>query len=238
MLFLSVLKFMWFLMASSFLEGEGADGSGSDDGDGNDDSSDDSDDDSSDDDDGDDNDDGSDDIKDPKSKLNAEQAKNDRLTKRLKQEEKARKDMETRLKELEDAGKSDEEKRSARLEELEANDKEKDSRIMQLTAVNALLVHPAITQLPAPRRRLAIKMLESDVEFTDDGNNIDELIEALKTEDPGLLEIKSSDDSDDDDGKDGAKSRPSGKPVGGKKRKDKSSIDEAALIKRFPAINR
>jgi hypothetical protein len=236
MLFLSVLKFMWFLMTSFFLEGagndDGDDGADGDNDDGNDDGDD------GDDDEGDDDDDDAGDIKDPKAKLSAEQQKNDRLTKRLKAEEKARKDMEARLKELEDAGKSDEEKRTARLAELEEHDKEKDSRIMQLTAVNALLTHPAITQLPAPRRRLAIKMLEGDVEFTDDGNNIDELIEALKEEDPGLLEIKSSDDSDDDDGKDGANRRPSGKPVGGKKRKDKNSIDEAALRRRFPAINR
>lgn len=227
-MFLAILQLMWFWLTSLLAQTPPGDGD-DDDSDDNDDG-DDADDDDSDDDD----DDEDENIRDPKAKLAAEKQKNERITKKLKAEEKARKDLEGRLKQLEDAGKSEDEKTRTRLQELEESDKEKNAHIARLTATNALLANSEIAALPPDRRRLVIRMLQDEVEIDDDGaDNVDELLGGAKERDPILFVLK---DDDDEDDADDSKRRPSGKPVGSKKRKDRNGVDEAALKRRLPAI--
>lgn len=235
MLFLQIMKFMWFLLASLLLEEDG-DGEGEGESDGDDDDNDDDDGDDTDDADDDDTDDTN--LDDPKAKIAALEQKSDRHVKKRKEAEQALKKAQDRLKELENAGKPEDEKQAERLAELERSTEDQNRQIASLSAVNALLVHPDIAKLPPDRRRLAIKMLEEKVEFDEDGNNVDEIVGELKSNDPIIFSLKDDSSDDGDDTQNGSKSRPSGKPVGGKKRKDKNSLDDAALKKRFPAISR
>jgi predicted RNase H-like nuclease (RuvC/YqgF family) len=174
-------------------------------------------------------------VKDPKAKLKAESEKNARLTKKLRQAERNQKKLNDRLTELENASKTDEQKKSEETEQTKEELKTIRAEYSRVMAERMLLDNDEIVKLPRRRRKMAIKMLIDDVEIDDDGDdNIEELVKALQDEEPDLFLVSSNGDGSEEEETEGPKA--SGRKVGGTKKKDKNSIDEAQLRNRFKVL--
>jgi len=219
--------------------GAAPDGDDGDDGDdGNDNDSDD------DDEDDDDADDGADDIKDPKAKIHSLTEANARLARKLEKKDGTISDMEKRLKQIEDKDKDEVTKKGEELESTQKELTDLQAQYRELEIENVLLSDDNIVHLSARRRKMIIREVLPDLEVEDDGDsNLQELLEKLEKDDPGLFD---NGDKDDDDSKDDADTsatrRPKTKtaPTGNRKKKDKGNqaTEDARIRNKFSAIRR
>jgi hypothetical protein len=180
-----------------------------------------------------------DDTKDPKARLEALQAANDRLSAKVGKRDKALKDLNTRLAELEAEKKTPDEKVQGQLDSLTASVSEKDGRIAELELEVRVLSHEELSQLPAGNRKIILRNLKEDIEIDDDGDdNLQTLIDALKKEVPSLFEVKKEEDDGDgsaDAGGASGNGKPKTKPMN-KKTKPDGGLDRSRLEQKFPAL--
>lgn|SRR3990170_646546 len=141
-----------------------------------------------------------------------------------------------RIKELEDKDKSDDEKRDEELTSLrtKVSEMEKDIEARENTIL--VLSHDEVAKLPSRRRRLIMTMILNDIKIDDDGgDNIDELIEQLKKDDPEVFGLKGEEEEGEEEEEE--EQRRTASPP--KKKKDKDAArTRASLEKRFPHLVR
>lgn len=179
-------------------------------------------------------------VKDKAKRIKVLEDQIERRKKREKRKDKRLSTMEAELKELQKKNTPDDEQVQQERKELEERAREAEGKYERLRSENALLRHPEVAALPANRQKTVIRTLIDDVEWDDDENNVDDLVEDEMKSDPVLFEKPKGKDKDDDDDKGGNSSggTASGKPVGSKKKKDKNAIDEAQIRNRFSHLKK
>jgi len=176
-------------------------------------------------------------IKDPKARVKALEAEKDRHAKKSRKLESELHKAAERIKALEDATKTDEDKRAERLTELEKKVTDLERSNSELTVRNTLLSHPDIARLSPVRRKWVIRELAEQFEEDDDGNNLEEILDELKEQEPTLFETADeSDDDDDEEEETPPKRKTAPRP---KRRKDKDTqTDVTSLEGRLPALKK
>jgi len=189
-----------------------------------------------------------DELKDPKAAVKAANEKADRVFKKLKKKDKTIAGLQKELEDLKKDASSPDEKVQTRLTELETRVKTSDSTVSDRDAVIAILNNDEVAKLPRRRRDLITKMVFDQVEIDEDGDdNVEELLEELRSDDPDLFETpksksekdESEDEEDDDEGeRDESSQRRRTAPPPKKKKGDKGKYDRATLEKRMPHLRR
>jgi len=183
-------------------------------------------------------------LKDPKAAVKSANEKADRFAKKLKKKDKTISGLQKELEDLKKDASSPDEKVQARLVDLEKKVESSESVVSDRDAVIAILNNDEVSKLPRRRRDLVTKMIFDQVEIDEDGDdNVEELLEELRGDDPDLFEVPKAKDDDeedeeeeDDSGESSRKRRTAPPPK--KKKGDKGKYDRATLEKRMPHLMR
>lgn len=177
------------------------------------------------------------DVKDPKARMKALESEKDRHAKKSKKLEGELLKAAQRIKALEDKDKTDEDRRAERTSELEKKVTDLERTNNELTVRNTLLSHPDIAKLSPVRRKWVIRELAEQFEEDDEGNNLDDILGALKEQEPTLFETADEPDEEDDEEEETPPRRKTAPRPKRRKDQDKGT-DVTSLEGRLPALKK
>ena len=184
-------------------------------------------------------------IKDPKAAIKAAEAKVDRFAQKLKKKDKTISDLQKEIENIKKDASSPDEKVQARLTELEKKAEAADSTVADRDAVIAILNNDDVAKLPRRRRDLVTKMIFDQVELDGSDDNIEELLDELREEDPAIFDVpkpkgekddEGGDDEEEEEDESSSRRRTASPPK--KKKGEKGQYDRATLEKRMPHLRR
>ena len=144
---------------------------------------------------------------------------------------------ENKLRELQDAGKPEAEKAAKELEELRAAHQQATEALNTARLENAVLKDTTFQwNDPEDVVEHALRALrKGDLEIDEDGDveGVGQWLKDLAKRKPHFVKPAASEGDSEDDA-----AGPTGGNVGSGKKKGRAKVDEAALLKKFPALNR
>lgn len=173
-------------------------------------------------------------VGDPDKKRLSDEAAKYRV--QAREERKLREQLEAKVKEFEDGDKTETEKLRSELESLTKDASSLRSSNVQLTMQNAVLRSASKFNFKNVDDAMKLAINGSDIQGDEDDleDLVKDALEKLAKDKPYLL---ASETDDNEPNSDSSKNEPSGRETNGKKKK-KDGLDEEALYKKFPALQR